>query len=248
MLGYVEALPEKESDYRDLIEDYTAFIVAMKKEGEGFRNRFNLNSDEQTTEESPFFNGEAMLALVRSNILYPDEGVEKITTDMFEYISSPRVSFDTSLYLWAMAAIKDMNENEPRPEHVDYARRYTDWRMAGLLGKKPSGHNYCAYAEGLASAYSILEAGLPTTELQKYDGELEFWLSKSADLQVREQDRVRYRASSGEFGEIQDMGKARGGFLTGHDELTQRIDFTQHCLSAYLQKHVDIDGETLRSN
>lgn len=38
------------------------------------------------------------------------------------------------------------------------------------------------------------------------------------------------------------MEQALGGFLTGENELTQRIDFTQHCVSAYLQKRVDMDG------
>lgn len=38
---------------------------------------------------------------------------------------------------------------------------------------------------------------------------------------------------------------ARGGFLAGETELTQRIDFTQHCISAYLQKLVDIDKQLL---
>ena len=47
------------------------------------------------------------------------------------------------------------------------------------------------------------------------------------------------------FGEITETQRAFGGFLTDETNLTQRIDFTQHCLNSYLQKLVDIDGETL---
>ena len=36
------------------------------------------------------------------------------------------------------------------------------------------------------------------------------------------------------FGAIKAPAKAYGGFLTGASELTERIDFTQHCLDAYL--------------
>jgi hypothetical protein len=86
---------------------------------------------------------------------------------------------------------------------------------------------------------------LSAIELEKYDRELEFWLSKSSDLQIQESDAFRYISDTKSFGALQDESKALGGFLTGLVELTQRIDFTQHCLSAYLQEHVDIDGQAL---
>jgi len=84
-------------------------------------------------------------------------------------------------------------------------------------------------------------------EKNLYLHEINFWLNKSSDLQITDQDRTRviHSGDRSYFGEIVNFARARGGFLTGQDQLTQRIDFTQHCLSAFTQKFVDIDNGEL---
>jgi|TARA_B100001105_G_scaffold42727_1_gene31214 hypothetical protein len=44
----------------------------------------------------------------------------------------------------------------------------------------------------------------------------------------------------------ENLKRSRAGFLSSFREPVQRIDYTQHCLSAYLQKLVDIDEKPIR--
>ena len=77
--------------------------------------------------------------------------------------------------------------------------------------------------------------------------EIEFWLDKTTWLQLNQASPYRLVEIGGQFQlvKLQNTAIAHGGFLTDENVLTQRIDFTQHCVSSYLQKLVDIDGEDL---
>ncbi|MEA1929495.1 MAG: hypothetical protein U9M92_01205 [Patescibacteria group bacterium] len=250
ILGYVEAYPDRAATYSDLIDEYMAYVIAAKKEGAGFSGVYRANRDTQNTKESSYSNGEALLALVRYYRYQPSAEVEETIDDMIAYISSD-VEFDSSLYLWAMAAIKDATMLWPEKEYLSYVKAYTDWRIAPFRSRRMSTHNYCAYIEGVISAYSVLEPAISESEKRWYTEEIDFWLDQSAGLQVSEKRHARI-ISDGGVGIVKRMRegnkeRALGGFLTGWNEATQRIDFTQHCLNSYLQKLVDIDGNELTS-
>ena len=245
IVSFVEAEPEQKKEYEKLMGDYVQYILAMKKPSAGFSNNFYVDDNSAAEEESSFFNGEALLALTRyQNLNSGNSEVGRVINETFDYFNSPKVIYDTALYLWAMAAIKDMNADAPRAEYSTYAKRYTDWRKGPLATKRSSDHNTCAYIEGVASAYSIMENSLSPNEAKYYKEEIDFWLAKSALLQINQNDLVKYDSKTATFVRAPKPRLALGGFLTGHDELTQRIDFTQHCLSSYIQTLVDIEGET----
>ena len=97
------------------------------------------------------------------------------------------------------------------------------------------------------SAYSVMEENLTKEEKEYYLEEIDFWLDHSANLQVDSTDtlHLKYNESITKKARVLEKELSVGGFLTDINEPAQRIDFTQHCLSAFLQKMVDIDGELL---
>lgn len=245
VLGYVEANPDEAEEYDALIDDYASYILASQKDEGGFRYIHRVGSDSQSDRESSFSNGEALLALVRYYQYEPKEEFKEAAQSAYDYLEAQE--FDTASYLWVMAALKDMQTLWPDERYAAYARSFTDWRVAGVARNKYTKHNYCAYTEGVVSAYSVLEDTSTPAQRQSLRGEIDFWNTKNSTLQIKDAERYRYRLEDGKLQllEIPDISQARGGFLTGQDALTQRIDFTQHCISAYLQVLVDIDRQRL---
>ena len=247
ILDFVKRYPAFEETYASLINDYANHILAMRMESKGFRSYFYIGESTQTEDESSYSNGEALLALVRFYKFNPTLEIKQVIDEIFTYIESDQVLFDVPLYLWAMAAVKDMYEIWPDERYVEYTKSYTDWRINGFRGRRNTDHNMCAYAEGIVSAYSVLEANISQQEQDYYMEEIDFWLNRNSKLQIAEDDiyRIAYIDEKSSFVTLENQEQAIGGFLTGRNELTQRIDFTQHCVSSYLQKLVDIEGATL---
>lgn len=243
ILGYVE---EESSEHEDLIEDYINYIIAMKKEGEGFIGYYTVNRKSQSIKESAFSNGEALLALVRYYQYNPREDVKEMIDDTFVYLEA-KEAFETPLYLWIMAALKDMQVLWPNERYVTYAQEFTNARRGSLARVHNTQKNYCATTEGLASAYSILDRNVSPEKLGLLRKEIDFWNTHNSVLQILPVDRYRLVLDEGLFSLqiLPDIEQARGGFLTSASVLTQRIDYTQHCISAYLQTLVDIEEEEL---
>ncbi len=158
--------------------------------------------------------------------------------------------FDAPLYLWVMAGLKDLEHKQHNDAYVNYAKKYTAWRLADNAQYARSTQNRCAYIEGLASAYSVLEGHVSAGELAQIRTTVDAMLVQTSLLQIAKEVPVRYvmgKDGKGEFLKLKNPKLADGGFLTGSEkeQLTQRIDYTQHCLSAYAQTLVDIRGGSL---
>ena len=247
MLGYVEGKPAVEKKYKTLISDYTSYILSSQKsQGAskgGFRHEYRTSKG-FGDEESPFSNGEALLALVRVYQLNATADVKVAIDNSFNYLKHK--AYDNSLYLWIMAALKDMQNLWPNDEYITYTRDFTVWRMANKPYVKD--RNVCAYVEGVASAYSVLASKPLTGELSNLHKEIDALNAYHKRLQLSENDvyRVFKKSEDGlSVGALFEPTRAKGGFITAHSNVTQRIDFTQHCVSTYVQTLVDIDGKSL---
>lgn len=243
ILGYIEGKPSASQKYRKLVDDYTAYIIASQKTEGGFRHEYRTRKG-FGDEESPFSNGEALLALVRVYQLKADTKVQRSIDSAFSYLKVKE--YDSSLYLWIMAALNDMQKLWPNDEYVTYVRNFTVWRMA--RAPYALDRNYCAYAEGVASAYSVLSVAPLSGELANLRTKLDALNTYHATLQIGTDDtyRVVGAASGGlSLGMLAEPKLAAGGFLTANSNATQRIDFTQHCVSTYAQTLVEIDGQSL---
>lgn len=177
---------------------------------------------------------------------YEKRDVVKTAIDSaFTYLKNE--PYDTALYLWIMAALKDMHRLEPHAEYVSYATAFTKWRIASGASYLTGTRNTCAYAEGVASALNILKGNIDETTYTNYRSVLDRANRLNRRFQIGPSDVTRVFISEGgaRFGTLERPQLAVGGFLTSNTEPTQRIDFTQHCMSASLQTLVDLDGRTL---
>lgn len=243
LLDLVSADGSLKSKYEGEIEDYINFILAMEISDAGFRDKYVPGAGgKQSDAESAFSNGEALLALVRYYLYNPSEELKEVIDDGLKYfVRIYRQEFDPNFYLWGMAALKDWYKLFPEEKYYDFVKDYTDWRMERHKDLRTSSRNRCAYIEGVVSAFSVLESEATTEAEYKYLGEIDFWLNKSQSLQLKKKDTIKivFGDKGAKILVIKKPSKALGGFLTSFSEPFQRIDFTQHCLSAYLQKLVD---------
>lgn len=245
ILNYLTAVPEKAEMYQEQVEMYRNFLIAARLPERGFSARYNPGSGFSDT-ESTFYNGETMLALVRYYQYEEDESIRAMVGEVFDYIRN-QDGFESPLYLWMMATIKDMQRLWPTDAQVDYARAFTGERLQSSFTRRGTTHNYCAPLEGLVSAYSVLEPYESAADLALMEREINFWLRKTLQLQLHADRPYRVVEQDGTLTllKLPNPAIADGGFLTSQEVLAQRIDFTQHCASAYLQKLIDIDRETL---
>lgn len=245
VLGYVEANPTKATTYKNLMQGYVSFILESKIPNAGFNDEYRIDIGFRQGKESSFSNGEALLALVRYYQYEQRADVKKVINETFEYLKGKE--FDASLYLWAMAAVKDMQMLWPSEMYTTYGKEFTNWRLGLLTFSHGTNRNYCASTEGLVSAYSLLKNSTTEAEQKRLRTEIDFWNTKNIDLQITKEDvyRLAYEDNIFALKKVLNIEQSRGGFLTADDELTQRIDFTQHCVSTYLQTLVDVDGQSL---
>jgi hypothetical protein len=244
VLAYVDAHPEKAGIYKRYIDEYVTFILMQQKANGGFKNLY-AHKGVATDAESPFSNGEALLALTRYYQYHQDTAVKTAIDKAYDHLKAQPYSGD--LHLWIMAALVDMNTLWPKEEYKTYARGFTDWRLTSSNRASRNTHNYCPYVEGIASALILLkdEKG---GNYDLYLKELESRNRFHYMLQLTDRDEVRVLNDAGNI-QFKTLSKptkpAIGGFLTGDTALTQRIDFTQHCITAYVQTLVDLREQTL---
>ena len=87
------------------------------------------------------------------------------------------------------------------------------------------------------TAYNFLKNEMSPEERIRLESELHFWNRHNAQLQIKSGDRYRIIQNENDISlmSILDPQRAQGGYLTAHNEPVQRIDYTQHCVSTYLQ-------------
>lgn len=244
LLSYAQADPEVAVAHGDLIDQYKAYILSARLGGAGFSDAYHPRRG-YSDRESPFFNGEAMLALARYYAYEPDEEVATVFEQTFTYLfDAPQ---ESPLYLWMMAALKEATRHWEDERYQVYAYNFTKEQVSRSKRTRGTSNNYCAPAEGLSSAYSVVQSSDDQAFVASLKAEIDFWLARSTVWQL---DKNRpYRVVADGDGltlkKIVDPEKAHGGFLAGEDRLFQRIDATQHCISAYLQVYKDVYGASL---
>ncbi len=250
LIGYlnlVKKYPKLQQEYADLIEQNLKFVLAMKLPESGFRGSFYLQSG-QSESESDFYNGEALLALTYYYQQNPDAKVKTVIDDSIAYFDKfYSANWNNNFYLWGMAAIKNLYKIEAKESYYKFVKDYTDWRIDGYKNSHKNDSNFCAYLEGIVSAYSIIQTKIADSEKEPYLEEINFWLNKSRKLQIKKGDKMisQINKTRTQKLNLKKPDRAIGGFLTSLREPVLRIDFTQHCVSSFMQKYEDIDGNQL---
>jgi hypothetical protein len=245
ILDFIDAHPKEVPQYAKQIEANATFILSMQKEEGGFRNVYQTGMKTQDDTESSFSNGEALLALARYYAFKKSEVTQNAIDRAYNYLKEKQ--YDGNLYLWIMAALKDMDSLWPQESYQAYAYAFTSWKNIQSTRNRTLSGNYCAYTEGLASAIALLKRTTSEANLTPFRNELNRLNRADLTLQITQKDP--YRIFQDEEGlslmKLVDPKIATGGFLTSDSVLTERIDYTNHCVNTYLQTLVDIDGGRL---
>jgi hypothetical protein len=227
-LNYVEATGD--GRYAGTRAGWTAALMGQQLRSGGFA------ASPGSDAESPFYNGEAWLALAHFHRLFPDDAdVAVVLARADAYLLSRyRAAPDVAFFQWGLMAAA-----------VRYAatgdRRFLAFiavQSNGFLSDWPSVNpdtNSCAAVEGLAAAAAILfAAGGEARDLaSRLAARVEEELSKDLRLQVMPgQDRIwlgerRYLVDP-------EISRFAGAFLNGRYQSRTRIDTTVHCLSALI--------------
>lgn len=246
------------SDLEKQCNGYLNFLDFVEGKDGGFSKKYYLGLPRDAIEfetQSPYYNGEAWLALSVSQGRKNSPALRERLEKHFDYFDNKyRTLIDRDkngedvgkevigFYLWGMRAINRMHIMDQKPEYADFAYMYTnhvieDKGYMDLESNKRDKINDCYAFEGVVSAYAIAKREGETEITARWKPMIEHHLERLKNFQVKN-DITAEEVINGRLVQkkLPNPNEARGGFLNSLKEDSQymRIDFTQHCIGAYL--------------
>jgi len=217
-----------ETTFADIREKWAIALSAVWTPDRGFRR------GPQTDQTSPFYDGEAWLALAEYLRLFPDSDATAAILDdadryfATKYVRRPNSSFNHWGLLAASSRFRATGSETMRLAVARFAQ-------LDLIHFKPDfspTSNTCAFVEGLAAAARTLHGDALNLELYGYVVErLELELAKNLEMQLGAGVET-IDLGAGKYIVNEKLAAWAGSF---RDELygtKTRVDTTQHCLSA----------------
>ena len=207
-------------------------LVGLRIPGRGFRISPGLIDD------TPFYDGEAWLALAYYNELFPrDESVATLLESLDTYLMARYANdVNTGFYQWGtMAAARRLKTTSDR-KFVSFIRAQAQVYLGAPRRDQWRGSNTCSDIEGLATAAAVLRA----------DGTTDGALLKRVEARLNEemetirQLQIPPGASRMDFGDGTYLVSPKlrdfpGAFLEGRFRPYTRVDATAHCVSAMVK-------------
>jgi len=188
-------------------------------------------------DRSPFFEGEAWLALAGYHAVFPDDPDAARALHALEdyaigfYGAAPSPSF----YHWGALASALRYRANGDPRFVRFAAAQARSALESHDPEKLEGRNTCSLVEGLASAAGILQAsGIEPELAARLRERVALELARSRPLQLRP-GQERLEGGGGAVLQAPALARHAGAFLAGAHDAYTRTDYTQHCLSALIQ-------------
>lgn len=225
--------------FADARRDWLRALLALRRRGGGFVVRPGRSK------ESPYFSGEAWLALAHYERLFPaDAEVRRGLAELDGYLidrygREPHVGF----FHWGVmaAAVRYRVTGETR--FKDFIRDQAAAFLERLRPTVTPHSNACYSVEGLAAAAITLGREGEEAEpiLKPLSHRIDIEIEKSLGFQILPgQSELRF--GEGRYLHAGDLAEFVGAFVNGLYRPTTRIDFTQHCLSALL-KYTTLQSE-----
>jgi len=228
-LNYVEATGD--TAFEETRRGWVRALTALQNPAGGMDMAPNIPV------ESPFYNGEAWLALAHYNRLFPEDALAaNVLTDADDYLmdlytEAPNPSF----FQWGLMAAAVRYRVTGDPRFLDFIAGQSEAYLTDLSPSVRPTNNGCAAVEGLAAGAAALASAkrdvdsLHQRMLTRIDAEL----TKSLGFQIMPgQGHIRLGAER----HLVDPGVARfaGAVLNGRYQARTRVDSTVHCLSALI--------------
>ena len=192
-------------------------LLSLRIHNKGF------STTPKKAKESPYFSGEAWLALAHYVETFDDLEIQKeleVLDQYFiqEYNKSPHIGF----YHWGIMAALIRFYTTQDLKFLDFIKTQTVIFLEKLRPKYNPRSNSCYSLEGLIPAHKILldKRKDHKTFLLKLQKRIQRELAKVIRLQIK------YNSKTKNF---------YGAFYSNSKRQYTRIDYTQHCLSAFLK-------------
>ena len=189
-------------------------------------------------DDTPFFDGEAWLALAYYNDLFPGDTGVAATLEALDAYLMTRYATDisTGFYQWGTMTAARRLKTTSNPVFLSFIRTQAQRFLEAPRRNPWRGDNSCSDVEGLATAASVLGArkGGDGGLLERIRARLDEEMEKNRALQIPPNAQ---RLAFGE-GIALTSPKLRdfsGAFLNGRFRPSTRLDTTGHCVSALIK-------------
>lgn len=186
--------------------------------------------------ESPYFNGEAWLALATYQDTFRDPKIGEVLAELDDYLVSKYTKKpDIGFYHWGVMAAAVRYKNTRDLRLLKFIEDQTRAYLEDLRPKFKPTHNTCYALEGLVTASDVLNASWAGSAIvpalsQRIQAEAE----KNLDFQLLDPAEVA-EPPQRRRGKPFDPNEYVGLYYARSDKAYSRIDYTQHCLSAFLK-------------
>ncbi|QQR55556.1 hypothetical protein IPG41_03305 [Candidatus Peregrinibacteria bacterium] len=243
----VEEAPKRQI-YEAQLETWLASLVQLQNKDQTFYGKYEYDTGEGKSKNSPYSDGEALLALSKAANYFESEEYFNLANEALDAMWQDHVeealeenpdSDDTKgFYQWVTMALYEMDHFQatrntlPSKEYMEKAVELAYWMID--VHKTLDRTRNTAYAyEGLITAYELAKRyntdGDYDRELQKLFETIDIGMSKLTSWQVGHSTQILY---------IQENAKndplARGGITNSATEADLRIDVTQHQMHAVI--------------
>ncbi len=186
--------------------------------------------------ESPYFNGEVWLALAKYHDTFRDPEIGDVLSGLDTYLVDKYTKKpDIGFYHWGVMAAAVRYKNTRDLRLLKFIEDQTRVYLEDLRPEVKPTHNTCYALEGLVTASDVLNASWADSAIvpaltQRIEAEAEknlgFQLLDAATLTT---------PPAGRRGKPFDPNEYVGLYFSRSDKTYSRIDYTQHCLSAFLK-------------
>ncbi len=225
-LQYAEATGDQR--FRALREAWVKGLLTLHIPRGGFR------MGPTSIDTSPFYDGEAWLALAYYSRLHPrDERVRSLLAGLDVYlVHRYRDETRTGFYQWgAMAAVERLRATSD-DRFVRFLAAQAQKATQATASEKAPGSEGCADVEGLVSAAAVLrERRTDDLLVGRIEERIDRVMTGARRLQIPPQAR-RLAFADGAYLVSPKLAHLGGAFLESAAKPYTRIDFTGHCLSA----------------
>lgn len=212
-------------------EGWLKGLLALRLPRRGFR------SAPYSRRESPYFNGEIWLALAHYYDTFRDPKIGKLLDEVDRYMVKtytrrPNVGF----YHWGVMAAAIRYENTRDLALLKFIEKQTSTYLLKLRPKIASTKNTCYALEGLLTASAVLNEAWPSAPvLGALSDRLDVEIPKNLDFQLVDVSGMKAPKTRRRSRKPVDFTPYKGLFVARADRKYGRIDYTQHCLSAFVK-------------
>ncbi len=213
-------------------------LLALRLGKRGFRRT------PYSRRESPYFNGEAWLALAHYFDTFRDPKVGAVLDELDHYLVETYAKKpDVGFYHWGVMAAAVRYRTSRDFRLLTFIEDQTRHFLQKLRPEVKPGRNTCYALEGLLTASAVLGEHMEDSEiLSPLSQRLEAEIAKNLTLQLLDVTTVKAPPAKRSRKPI-DMKDYRGLFFQRADRTYTRIDHTQHCLSAFVKlKTIQLAG------